>query len=119
MQNAAIRLLGLDPRQIMKQARGHHPRPAAPGDRLDDDRGHQPQPRQVPRQRAELAEPELEKIGLVLINVNITDITDESGYIEAMGRKAASRRSSRPRSTSPSSRSAARSASPRPSASRT
>ena len=32
----------------------------------------------------------LKKIGLVLINVNITDITDESGYIEAMGRKAAS-----------------------------
>jgi len=35
-------------------------------------------------------EPELQKIGLVLINVNITDITDESGYIEAIGRKAAS-----------------------------
>ena len=29
-------------------------------------------------------EPELKKIGLVLINVNITDITDESGYIEAV-----------------------------------
>src|SRR5439155_1416743 len=35
-------------------------------------------------------EPELKKIGLILINVNITDITDESGYIEAIGRKAAS-----------------------------
>jgi len=34
-------------------------------------------------------EPELKKIGLVLINVNITDIKDESGYIEAIGRKAA------------------------------
>jgi flotillin len=34
-------------------------------------------------------EPELRKIGLILINVNITDITDESGYIEAIGRKAA------------------------------
>ena len=34
-------------------------------------------------------EPELKKIGLILINVNITDITDESGYIEAIGRKAA------------------------------
>ena len=34
-------------------------------------------------------EPELKKIGLVLINVNIKDITDESGYIEAIGRKAA------------------------------
>lgn len=35
-------------------------------------------------------EPELQKIGLVLINVNITDITDESGYIDAIGQKAAS-----------------------------
>ncbi|MBL7139848.1 MAG: flotillin family protein [Planctomycetes bacterium] len=32
---------------------------------------------------------ELEKIGLALINVNIRDITDESGYIVAIGRKAA------------------------------
>jgi flotillin len=35
-------------------------------------------------------EPELKKFGLVLINVNITDITDESGYIDAIGKKAAS-----------------------------
>ncbi len=35
-------------------------------------------------------EPELAKIGLQLINVNITDITDESGYIDAIGQKAAS-----------------------------
>jgi flotillin len=35
-------------------------------------------------------EPELNKIGLQLINVNITDITDESGYIDAIGQKAAS-----------------------------
>ena len=34
-------------------------------------------------------EPELNKIGLYLINVNITDITDESDYIEALGKKAA------------------------------
>lgn len=32
---------------------------------------------------------ELQKIGLKLINVNITDITDESGYIEQLGKKAA------------------------------
>jgi len=32
---------------------------------------------------------EVNKIGLDLINVNIRDITDESGYIEALGRKAA------------------------------
>lgn len=34
-------------------------------------------------------EPELNKIGLNLINVNITDITDESTYIESIGKKAA------------------------------
>jgi flotillin len=33
---------------------------------------------------------ELNKVGLELLNVNITDITDESGYIEAIGKKAAS-----------------------------
>ena len=32
---------------------------------------------------------ELNKIGLNLINVNITDITDESEYIESIGKKAA------------------------------
>ncbi|MBN1303976.1 MAG: hypothetical protein JXA13_06035 [Anaerolineales bacterium] len=34
-------------------------------------------------------EPELNKIGLHLINVNITDITDESDYIASIGKKAA------------------------------
>ncbi len=32
---------------------------------------------------------ELKKLGLVLLNVNITDITDGSGYIEAIGQRAA------------------------------
>jgi len=32
---------------------------------------------------------ELNKLGLQLLNVNITDITDESGYITAIGKKAA------------------------------
>lgn len=32
---------------------------------------------------------EINKIGLALINVNIRDITDESGYIEAIGKRAA------------------------------
>jgi len=36
-------------------------------------------------------ESELKKIGLRLINVNVTDITDESGYIEALGQEAAAR----------------------------
>ena len=35
-------------------------------------------------------EPELNKIGLYLINVNVTDITDESIYISSIGKKAAS-----------------------------
>jgi flotillin len=34
-------------------------------------------------------EVELKKVGLRLINVNITDINDESGYIEALGKEAA------------------------------
>jgi flotillin len=38
----------------------------------------------------ENVEVELRKIGLRLINVNITDISDESGYIDALGQKAAS-----------------------------
>ncbi|MBC8413429.1 MAG: flotillin family protein [Nitrospira sp.] len=33
--------------------------------------------------------PELNKIGLYLINVNITDITDDSSYISSIGKKAA------------------------------
>lgn len=36
-------------------------------------------------------ETELKKIGLKLINVNITDIKDESGYIEALGKEAAAK----------------------------
>jgi flotillin len=34
---------------------------------------------------------ELKKIGLTLINVNVTDIQDESGYIEALGQEAAAK----------------------------
>jgi len=36
-------------------------------------------------------ETELKKIGLRLINVNLTDITDESGYIDALGKEAAAK----------------------------
>ncbi|MDZ4133572.1 MAG: SPFH domain-containing protein [Dethiobacteria bacterium] len=36
-------------------------------------------------------EGELKKIGLRLINVNVTDIKDESGYIEALGKEAAAK----------------------------
>ncbi|GAA0179762.1 flotillin family protein [Clostridium sediminicola] len=36
-------------------------------------------------------EQELKKIGLKLINVNVTDIKDESGYISALGKEAAAK----------------------------
>lgn len=36
----------------------------------------------------EAVEHELKKIGLKLINVNVTDITDDDGYIEALGKEA-------------------------------
>ena len=36
-------------------------------------------------------ESELKKIGLRLINVNVTDISDESGYIQALGKEAAAK----------------------------
>ena len=36
-------------------------------------------------------ETELKKIGLLIRNVNVTDLTDESGYIEALGKEAAAK----------------------------
>jgi len=90
MQNAAIRLLGLNRMQISKQAEDiifGQLRQVIASMQIED----------INRDRDKFLEavtnslePELRKIGLVLINVNITDITDESGYIEAIGRKAAS-----------------------------
>ncbi|HUG19786.1 MAG TPA: SPFH domain-containing protein, partial [Planctomycetaceae bacterium] len=90
MQNAAIRLLGLDSSQVKKQAEDiifGQLRQVIASMKIED----------INRDREQFLtsiqhslEPELRKIGLVLINVNITDITDESGYIEAIGKKAAS-----------------------------
>ncbi|MCS6851684.1 MAG: SPFH domain-containing protein [Gemmataceae bacterium] len=90
MQNAAIRLLGLNTNQIKQQASDiifGQLRQVIASMRIEE----------INRDRDKFLhniqssiEPELNKIGLVLINVNITDITDESGYIEAIGRKAAS-----------------------------
>jgi flotillin len=89
MQNAAIRLLGLNTEEVKQQAQDiifGQLRQVIASMRIED----------INRDRDKFLlsiqnslEPELEKIGLVLINVNITDITDESGYIEAIGRKAA------------------------------
>jgi len=90
MQNAAIRLLALNVDEIKQQAGdmivGQLRQVIASMkiDEINRDRDKFLQSIQAS------LEPELKKIGLVLINVNITDITDESGYIEAIGRKAAS-----------------------------
>ena len=90
MTNAAIRLLDLSTDQIRKQAEEiifGQLRQVIASMRIED----------INRDRdtflqhiQDSLEPELKKIGLVLINVNITDITDESGYIDAIGQKAAS-----------------------------
>ncbi|MEX2140610.1 MAG: SPFH domain-containing protein, partial [Pirellulales bacterium] len=90
MNNAAIRLLGLNTAAIEKQAEEiifGQMRQVIASMRIED----------INRDRDTFLEhvqsslePELKKIGLVLINVNITDITDESGYIDAIGQKAAS-----------------------------
>ncbi|MBO4372967.1 MAG: flotillin family protein, partial [Bacteroidales bacterium] len=43
------------------------------------------------RNVSDSVEQELKKLGLKLINVNVKDITDESGYIDALGKKEAER----------------------------
>ncbi len=90
MQNAAVRLLGLEIAEVKKQAEDMifgQLRQVIASMGIED----------INRDRDKFLEniqislePELKKIGLLLINVNITDITDESGYIEAIGRNAAS-----------------------------
>ena len=88
-QNAAIRLLNLDQNQIKRQAQDiifGQLRQVIASMRIEE----------INRDRESFLhniqtslEPELKKMGMVLLNVNITDINDESGYIEAIGRKAA------------------------------
>ncbi len=90
MTNAAIRLLDLNVQEIRKQAEEiifGQLRQVIASMKIED----------INRDRDTFlehiqnsVEPELKKIGLVLINVNITDIQDESGYIDAIGQKAAS-----------------------------
>jgi flotillin len=90
MQNAAARLLNLSSEEISGLARDiifGQLRQVIASMKIED----------INRDRDKFLqniqdslEPELRKIGLELINVNITDITDDSGYIEAIGRKAAS-----------------------------
>ena len=88
-QNAAIRLLGLTHEQIKRQAQDiifGQLRQVIASMRIEEIN----RDREAFLHRVQTSlEPELKKIGLVLINVNITDLKDDSGYIEAIGRKAA------------------------------
>ncbi len=90
MQQAAIRLLGLSTPEVRQQAEeiifGQLRQVIASMgiEEINRDRDTFLQHIQAS------LEPELNKVGLQLINVNITDITDESGYIDAIGQKAAS-----------------------------
>jgi flotillin len=90
MQNAAVRLLGLTREETSRQAAdlifGQLRQVIAQMPIEDINRDRE---KFLTNIQTSL-EPELRKIGLVLINVNITDLTDDSGYIEAIGRKAAS-----------------------------
>ena len=90
MTNAAIRLLDLSTQEIRQQAEeiifGQLRQVVASMGIEDINRDRDAFLQHIQQS----VEPELKKIGLVLINVNITDITDESGYIDAIGQKAAS-----------------------------
>ncbi len=91
MQNAAERLLGLKLPEIQELAKdiifGQLRLVVATMDieeiNTDRDKFLEAVSRNV--------ETELKKIGLRLINVNVTDISDESGYIDALGKEAAAK----------------------------
>ena len=89
MQNASIRLLGLGRQAIQDQAQDiilGQMRAVIATMKIEEIN----QDRQAFMAKVnEAVSGELEKIGLALINVNIRDIEDESGYIMALGRKAA------------------------------
>jgi len=89
MHNAAERLLRLMPKQIEQMAQeiifGQLRLTVAS---LTIEQINQDRERFLDAIRKNV-EPELNKIGLYLINVNITDITDSSLYIESIGKKAA------------------------------
>ena len=89
MQNAAVRLLGLSRKEIEDQAQdiilGQMRAVIATMLIEEINRDRQAFLAKV----NEAVSGELEKIGLYLINVNIRDIEDESGYIVALGRRAA------------------------------
>jgi flotillin len=91
MNNAAERLLGLNTTQITQLAKEiifGQMRQVVAAMRIEE----------INADRDQLIEAitnnistELEKVGLRLINVNIQDVTDESGYIEALGKEASAK----------------------------
>jgi flotillin len=89
MQNAAERMLGLGQQEIQELAMeiifGQLRLVVASMDieEINSDRD------KFLNNISNSVESELKKVGLKLINVNITDIVDESGYIEALGKEAA------------------------------
>jgi len=89
MENAAIRLMSLTKSQIQSQAQDiilGQMRAVIATMKIDEiNRDRQAFMFKV----SEAVSVELEKIGLAVINVNIKDIEDESGYLKAMGKKAA------------------------------
>lgn len=91
MPNAAERLLGLQMREIQELAKdiifGQLRLVIATMDieEINSDRD------KFLANVSQNVEAELKKIGLKLINVNVTDIKDESGYIEALGKEAAAK----------------------------
>jgi flotillin len=89
MQNAAIRLLGQSKMDIQKQAQDIilGQMRAVIATMLIEEINRDRQAFMVKVNEA--VSVELEKIGLAVINVNIKDIEDESGYIQALGKKAA------------------------------
>lgn len=91
MQNAAERLLGLDLNEIQELSRdiifGQLRLIIATMDIEEINTDRDKFLEQVSRN----VETELKKIGLRLINVNVTDISDESGYIIALGKEAAAK----------------------------
>ncbi len=90
-QNAAARILNLKPNDVKELAANiifGQMRQVIASMRIEDIN----RDRDQFRANIEHAlEPELKKIGLKLINVNIKDLNDESGYIEAIGREAGAR----------------------------
>jgi len=89
MSNAAERLLGLDRKEISNQSQDiilGQMRLVIATLAIEEINQDREKFLDLVNQNVNM---ELNKIGLDVINVNIRDITDESGYIEAIGKKAA------------------------------